>query len=704
MVDIEFMQSFDNWVWGLLILVLGALIWSFRAIRIHRFIRFLFLLRLILFSLCLILLSQPRLTIRKVENFPREWNLYFDNSLSMSYHQNFSLAALNNGIQELTREFNQRDLHLNSFYFNQDVHKLFTDPVITGDGASTDLGKVLTHIADLDPNFTSGAILVTDGQPTQGINPVQISENIAVPVFTIGIGDTTPMVDVAIHSLDVPTVAIKGDDLALSVFISSIGPLNDRINVILMDGDKPIGSKFITVHGQGSQQKVLFRFKPELLGINSFEIVTSSLEDEINVLNNRQKFQVTVLKDRYQVALVTGSPNFNTTILTNFLKNNTRVNLNHFLQAGSEFRPPLKQFWEAKYDLIIFENFPTSQLSSQWQRIFGRKLIAHRSSLAWIIGPDVKTRSGQGLYPFFHLKPFGDVLDPNKIFPWYFTEEFIDSPLGRGFTTADIPNENRLPPLKPGLQVESIHDDLKAYAYLSGPIELPLLMFGEKENLRSLIWTAPGFFGVHYKLTGSKYSTLATQIWDGMLGWLLRTSSSEKLYFRLNKEVYQQGEAIIITGNMAGQQVIDPSTTKAFIRIYRNEERMSSGELIYNFERQRWEGELWASKPGHYRYEIIIDDDTGSSTQNGDFSVSEGQIELNKVFVNRNSLNRISTNTGGLYFPWNLRFNLFDYLNKEETVSTKQIIIRFGEEYLVLISLFLLLVVEWIVRRFYGLQ
>ena len=131
---------------------------------------------------------------------------------------------------------------------------------------------------------------------------------------------------------------------------------------------------------------------------------------------------------------------------------------------------------------------------------------------------------------------------------------------------------------------------------------------------------------------------------------------------------------------------------------------MSSGELIYNLERQRWEGELWASKPGHYRYEIIIDDDTGSNTQSGDFAVSEGQIELNKVFVNRNSLHQISANTGGLYFPWNLRFNLFDYLNKEETVSTKQIIFRFGEEYLVLVSLLLLLVVEWIVRRFYGLQ
>ncbi len=672
--------------------------------RIFRFVRWLFFLRLLLLTLCLILLLQPQVTIRKIEQFPREWNLYLDNSLSMSFHQNYSLAALNNGIRDIAHEFDRKDIVLNSFYFTQDVDILNGDPILSGDGVSTDLGKVLTHISNLDPTYRSGAIIVSDGQPTQGINPVQISEDANIPVFTIGIGDTTPMVDVAIHSMDVPTVAIKGEDLSLSVSISSIGPVNDRINVILMDGDKPIGSKFLTVYGKGSQQQVLFRFKPEKLGINIFEIVSSSLEDEINVLNNRQKFQVTVLKDRYQVALVTGNPNFNTTLLKNLLTNHPRVNLTHFLQVGSEFRPALKQFWEDKYDLIILDNFPTVRLSTQWQRIFGRKLVAHQSSLAWIVGPDVDGESGRGLYPFFHLKPFGDVIDPKKNYAWYFTEQFVDSPLGIEFQTSEIPGENRLPPMKPGLQVESTYDEMKSFAYLSGPIELPLLMFGEKENLRCLIWTAPDFYGIHFKLTGTRYNDLATKSWDAILGWLLRTSGSEKLYFRLNKEVYQQGEAILITGNMAGQQDIDPANAQAFIRIFRAEERVSSGELIYHDDHQRWEGELWASKPGQYHYEIIVSDGSGSSTQNGNFAVSEGQIELNKVFVNRNSLKQISANTGGVYFPWSLRFNLFNNLNREETVSAKQIIIRFAEEYLVLVGLIFILVVEWIFRRLHGLQ
>ncbi len=703
MINIDFAQALDNWFWGLLVVAFIVLILSFRSARSHTFARILLVLRLLVFLAAIVLLTQPSLTIRHVQNQPRHWNLYLDNSLSMNYHKNYSLAALNNGINEISQEFDRRNIDFNTFLFTNEVIESEAETGIDCDGVATDLGKVLTHINELDPNLNSGVVIISDGQPTLGIDPVQISENLQIPVFTIGVGDSTPLVDLAIQSIDVPTVAIKGEDLTLTTVISSIGLVQDRINIILLADREPVGSRTLTIYGEGSEQEIRFQFVPGKLGKNSFEIVTSSLEDEINIANNRLKFDVTVLKDRYQVAVITGRPNSNTPVLKQYLKRQSRVMLSHYIQIGNRYRPPLKEFWESKYDLIIFDNFPAEPLSVQWQRIFARKLISQQSSLAWIVGPDVSNETARGLYPFFHVQPHGDVIDSEKAYTWYFTDDFSSTALGINMT-GNMPGESQLPPIFPGIQVESDQSGLETYAYQSGPVPLPLLLFGEVEGLRSLVWTSNEFSQIHYKLGGSKYSSSISQMWEGMIEWLLRSSGAEKLYFRLNKSSYQQGEAIVVTGNSAILSNDNPSDAKAFMRVYQNGERISSTELGYDSKNNRWAGELWASKPGNYDYEITVDTGTALNSQTGDFTVTEGQIELNKVFVNNRSLEAVAQNTQAKYFPWNLRFGLFDNLVKEESVSVKKQSIHFDDEYLVLVLLLALLVLEWIIRRRYGLQ
>ena len=113
---------------------------------------------------------------------------------------------------------------------------------------------------------------------------------------------------------------------------------------------------------------------------------------------------------------------------------------------------------------------------------------------------------------------------------------------------------------------------------------------------------------------------------------------------------------------------------------------------------------MWAAQPGQYQFEIVVDEGNTSDSQTGIFSVSEGQIELNKVFVNRNMLQRVAENSAGSYFDWNTRFNLNELLEQEYITTTSKQIIKFGEEYFVLIILLLFLVIEWIIRRRFGLQ
>jgi len=41
---------------------------------------------------------------------------------------------------------------------------------------------------------------------------------------------------------------------------------------------------------------------------------------------------------------------------------------------------------------------------------------------------------------------------------------------------------------------------------------------------------------------------------ERLFSWLLKTGGDKKLYFRLNKESYQQGEEIFITGTSIGNK------------------------------------------------------------------------------------------------------------------------------------------------------
>ena len=211
--------------------------------------------------------------------------------------------------------------------------------------------------------------------------------------------------------MDAPTVAIKGENVNINVTIHSLGNLNEKVNVMLYSGKKMIGSKYLNISGQGSRNEARFLFSPNNLGENEYKVKVSSLSEEINIENNQQKFFITILKDRYKVALITGSPSFNTGVIKAYLANYPRVELDHFVGSKNGYIPSLKSFWSTPYQLIVFDNYPTERLKSTTLKIFSKKITSEKSSLLWILGQNVSNQSSQSLTPFFHLDLIKDKIN-----------------------------------------------------------------------------------------------------------------------------------------------------------------------------------------------------------------------------------------------------------------------------------------------------
>ncbi|SVE54233.1 uncharacterized protein METZ01_LOCUS507087, partial [marine metagenome] len=218
------------------------------------------------------------------------------------------------------------------------------------------------------------------------------------------------------------------------------------------------------------------------------------------------------------------------------------------------FKPSIKLFWETPYDLIVFDNYPTHQISSHWQRLFAKKIIAQKSALSWISGPEIKLSSAKVFFPFFHLNSEKSISMDNNHYPWSLSENINNFPFSLStYSNSGSINEAEFPPLKPGMIVSSNSKNIQSIAHLNSVPEIPVLFIGEEESLRSSVWTTPDLYSLYYKLTGTKKSEIFPEFWKDIFEWLMKAKGDNDMFFRLDKEFYQQGELIKVMGNKFGQ-------------------------------------------------------------------------------------------------------------------------------------------------------
>ncbi|NOZ76062.1 MAG: hypothetical protein GXO90_11945 [FCB group bacterium] len=697
-MTVRWLHGTDFWFWMILVLVSGALIWGFRKGRRMPWFSWLLTLRILIFGSLLIGLFQPRIRTRQISITPLKWNIYVDNSISMGYHQNPSLVSLRNGVQDLLHTW-EKTTSIDIYQFSRDVKQIDT-PGLEADGSATDLGKVLRHIRS-ESNELAGAIIITDGQITQGEDPADLVRDLSIPVFTLGVGDSSTMVDVAIKSIDVPTVAVKGEPVDAGVILSNTGTGENRLNVSLYSRTKMLGSRFVSLSGGGAQTQVKFRFTPEAIGPSTYRVQVSTLPDEVNIENNRQSFDITVLKDRYNVAVITGSPGFNTGVIKALLTELPRVHLDHYVQIGNEFRPPLKSFWETPYELIVFENFPTEPLPRTWQRILARKIVAQHSSLAWFGGPDMDQEAARGLYPFFYIQSMGDVLEESSDYALSFTDWIQSLSFLASFSKqVDLRTAVNFPPVHPGLQIEGTRNDQWVLAELASTLSIPALLIGEKEALRYAVWTPRDLAALHYKLIGSPDQAIVDGFIQKIFSWLMKTSGDNDMYFRLNKTSFQQGELISVMGNRIAPAGPD---ARALVHISKDGVVINTAEMEYQAEKDRWEGELYAPSPGRYFYEVVFQEGGEESRETGEFRVQESQVELNQVVLNADVLKSISKKTNGTFYLWKNKTKLNDVVEDEQRKEIKHSEWGYMEHPWVWTVIILFFAGEWILRRTLGL-
>ena len=684
-MDFEFLYQADLVLWVILFIGTGLFVYLYKIIFNEKWHQFLISYRIIIFFILGILLFNPVINFSDEKEKKLDWAIFIDNSASIKYHQTPSINAVQLGIESLVNKLSEKDISYHLYQFADNIQKV-NSPQLIGNGVTTNIGIIPETIKQLG-NQIAGAVIISDGLITEGKDPIKDFQEFDFPIHTIGIGEGSELVDVTIESIDAPTVVLKSDWVDVNITIQSVGNIGDRLSVSLYNNRELQGSKHIRLMGMESKKEVNFRFRPKEIGKQQYEVRISSVEDEIDIQNNRQKFSLLVLKDRYKVALLTGSPNKNTSVLKQKLKNNPRVELDHFIRiTETRFQPAIKTFWESPYELIIFDNYPIKPLSSNFVRILGKKLLSNQSALFLILGPNQTIVSFNGITSILGVVTEDSTIESNRFY-WEFVDEQIDA--GGNF-----------PPLKQNILItgKQVSSDTLAVTEQGWPLWLR----NQNGTIRTMIWTSPELNTLYFHDQKLSQEGSFSVIWNQSISWLLKSGGEHENFFRLNKNRYQQGEMVQVTGTQPFEKTQD-KTENIIINVTHGSTDIITRDILYNIEEQRWLGEFRAPGPGEYNYSIQLESNQ-DPIQTGTFQILESQIELNQVYLNKKLLATISNSTDGQFFVWDSRDSLFSEINPKVRREFKAEIIKFNESRVLLIIMILLLCVEWFIRRNRGLS
>ena len=663
---------------------------------------YLIIFRILIIGCFTLLFLNPTILVKQNKNKKLSWNIYIDNSLSLNYYKQPSYDSYIKGISSFIQMIKNKNIDYKVNTFGSALDTSVEISKIKIDEHSTNIGLVFDDLNDGYEKNIAGAIIFTDGQINQGPLLSKFANYNEMPIHIVGIGDTIPMLDVSIKSVDIPPISVKGDDVNVEAIITSVGSLKERVNVTLFDdNNKLVGSKIINISGEESQEKVRFQIKPNKIGKNYYIIKCSALSDEINIQNNQQKVVLHVMKNQYNIALITGAPNFNTKLIKSYLnKGNNKID--HFLYRNNKFNPNIKRFWEKKYEVVIFDNNPISSNSDTWNslvRIFTKKLISHNSSFFIIPGSETDVNSLNNYLNIINLEAVELTPENNKLSKWEFSENWY-----KGFSASTSKmNTNHyqsLPPQYPAFKLlqNSNSNNLSFANYNEINNINPLLILGEKKSVRYAFWNSIDLASVKYKLVNTKNSFVFEGIVSKIFNWMMKKGGSQEFIFRTDKNSYQQGEEVLLSGRSLDHDnnIINDGTVELFF----NDKLLASRPLFLDMNKNEYKSRFWAPKPGKIEYIVKINRGLESyEISKGSFEVQESHIELNRIYLNQEKLKNISSTSGGEFIYWSDLDKLLEHIiviNKKDNFVLKYTL-RYN--YFFISTLLILMTIEWLLRR-----
>jgi hypothetical protein len=647
------------------------------------------IVRFLVTTLLAFLLLSPMIRTVKRSTVKPSIVIGIDNSSSITMNSDsiFYRTDFLKNIEELKEELNE-DYDIQTYYFGDDIETM----------GNPDYADELTNIATLFTevntrffNRNIGAvILASDGIYNTGADPLYEVRNSKYPVFTINMGDTTIRKDLRIQRVNHNKTAFKGNRFPIEITLQAIEISGERSIVRITEDDKTLFSQDITISTSNQVITVPALIDAKDAGLKRLKVSVDFIEDEINTSNNSREIFVEVKESRLKVAIITDSPHPDVAALERvFEKSN---NYEADLYNADEFNKSPEA-----YNLIVLYQLPSVRNPFTIQI---KNIISSKTPVFLVIG-------SQSNIQLINTLDLGLVL---VNFKGSYNEALPI--LNSGFSLFLYTEQQKkliesLPPLVSPFASYNVANSANIFTKQvigSTATDMPLIMFNETMDRRIGIIAGEGI----WKWRMFDYVQNATHAnFDDLVGKMFQylTAQTDKGKFRVDwNNFYAENENIefgALLLNDSYEPITEPEVT---LQITDSQKRkfnytFSAGEMRYSLR-------VGNFAPGVYSFLASANVSGEELVKRGSFVVTDVKLEDVNLVANHRLLNTIASESGGKsYSPKNFSA-LVDVIKQNESVKpivySRRNYMDLIDYYPLMIIIFLLLGVEWFLRKFWG--
>ncbi len=605
----------------------------------------------------------------------------------------------------------------------------FTDKLIRSNkyqpltflGNETDIaGSIQSLKKELQEKNLQAVVLISDGNSTIGQNPLYIAEEMNLPFYTIGVGDSTEQKDILISDVVANSIAYTDNAFPVDVTLKSINMNSVATNISISDGTTIIEKKNLSLSSGTSNTNIQFSVVPKEEGIHKYTVRVSPVAGEYTTKNNYRSFFVKVLKSKMHVLIIAGAPNPDVAFVKRVLALDKNMSVESYVQKNET------EFYEGDItrrqldsaECILFIGFPTTQTSTTTLSMIRSSIERNGQPLLFIPSRTIDKEKLSILEPFLPFTILSTSSDEREI-GLHITDRYAENAIFR-FASSDpkasgslIERQQRWSTLPPIYATESHYkpkpeSEVLATSSMQGvPMNEPLLITKNLQHQKSLAILAYGLWRWELMLRPqTDDQAMLSAFLGNSVRWLTTREDTRRVVITPNKPIVPMGEPVLFTA-----QVYDENyhpIENADVQVTVNSQGISASPVFHSLGAGRYEAACDGLMEGDYSYEGSAQfGNQVLGKDRGKFSVGEINSEFITTSMNAPLLRQIADCTKGAFFPLidsssasSLHIVLPD-LNKEVKHHAAEFTL--WNSFLYLLLMLFCFSIEWFLRKFYGM-
>ncbi|HET6513313.1 MAG TPA: hypothetical protein VFH43_14055 [Candidatus Kapabacteria bacterium] len=546
---------------------------------------------------------------------------------------------------------------------------------LAGRTTVTNLSSVFNAVREARKTRNIEAVvLYTDGAFTAGSNPVYAAQQLGVPVYAVGLGDSSEIRDISLTELftnEVATIGVAQPvDMTLHVSNSRAG---ERAQIYVYADQERVHEQVVTLKGGSYDESFSFRYTPTKEGTIKLTARVSALSQEITDKNNLRIAYVKVLRNKFRVALLAGAPSSDVSFLRQYYTSNPSVELVTFIQkSGSEFYegPPTAEKLR-DIDLVVLAGFPIAQTSDQSLALVRQLVTTQSKPLLYIPSRTVDNTKLQQLGDALPFRVSSRLSQTEiKVSP-YVDPDRYDHPLLK--LTGQMKDKMSWDGLAPLFKSESSIEpkpetEVLAEATIQGvQIGDPLIMTRQVGESRSIAINGYGIWQWRLTSFGRELAFQSTSrlrdtnnvafsaldiFLTNALRWLTTRDDQKRVNIAPTRRFYEAGERIDVAGQVYDESFVPVENATATIRITGGTLKSPMALTLDPIGNGRYTVALPQGLPaGDYAFvgeanrrgALIGRDD-------GRFNVGEFNVEFAEPRMRNDILRELAARTGGKFY------------------------------------------------------